>query len=386
MTCLCFSCCTQRIQPRKQVFFHRRSCTGLLKLHVWSRINTHRSPTSTTPRLTSVSEPVANTGQKTDTHSNFLFRSNTLHWASIKSQDWPLAHQQKLPEDTTNRGYLLPKLCDRRGEVSGIQRYPKRFVLPESVFHAGRRVPLLVAVCPWQHALERLEQVVESPGQDHDVVHVQKGHNHYGSITNSWKEGERKEKRADVTAAAPCDLLGLVPFPLHCGLVSCPTLLLMETAQPHITQTCHISGPQGSVSGYDLLTLREDCRNLPNLTLTQLFQVLLEEGKGIRLCLFAAPSHFLGTYVGNLILATMSPKPTFLAAAQLDSTCTTQLSTGWAESMWEIKKTFLEWVKKESMWKQLFCLNFTCAKEGWHLLILWLPGSTSAYSYEPQPK
>lgn len=83
------------------------------------------------------------------------------------------------------RGYLLPKLCDRRGEISGIQRYPKRFVLPESVFHTGRRVPLLVAVCPWQDALERLEQVVESPGQDHDVVHVQKGHNHYGSITNS---------------------------------------------------------------------------------------------------------------------------------------------------------------------------------------------------------
>lgn len=131
------------------------------------------------------------------------------------------------------RGYLLPKFCDRRGEVSGIQRYPKRFVLPESVFHAGWRVPLLVAVCPWQDTLERLEQVVESPGQDHDVVHIQKGHNHYGSITNSWQESERKEKRADVTAVAPCDLLGLVPFPLSCEVASCPTLLLMETQLNH---------------------------------------------------------------------------------------------------------------------------------------------------------
>jgi len=62
----------------------------------------------------------------------------------------PLKH----PEGTTKRGYLLPKLRDRRGEVSGIQCYPERFVLPESVFHAGRRVPLLVAVCPRQDALE----------------------------------------------------------------------------------------------------------------------------------------------------------------------------------------------------------------------------------------
>lgn len=128
----------------------------------------------------------------------------------------------KYPEGTTKRGYSLPKLRDRRGEVSGIQWYPERLVLPESVFHAGRRVPLLVAVCPGQDALERLEQVVEPPGQDHDVVHVQKGHNHYGSITNSWRE-ERNTCRCD-----RCFLLGRLVVSwswccscCHCGLVSC---------------------------------------------------------------------------------------------------------------------------------------------------------------------
>lgn len=107
------------------------------------------------------------------------------------------------PKGAMKMEYLLPELCDWRGEVSGIQWYPEGFVLPESVFHAGRRVPLLVAVCPWQDALERLEQVVESPGQDHNVVHVQKGHNHYGSITNSWQEGKKKEICTDVIHG-PC--------------------------------------------------------------------------------------------------------------------------------------------------------------------------------------
>lgn len=131
-----------------------------------------------------------------------------------------------------------------------------------------------------------------------------------------WKHNQFLERRGEKRKSGRCDSCctlcspGAGAIPTDCWLVSCPTLLLMETQLNHT----------------------------PNLTLTQLFQILLEESKGIRLCLFAAPSHFLSTYLGNLILATLSPKPTLLAAAQLDSTCTTQLSTGWAESMWEIKK------------------------------------------------
>lgn len=106
----------------------------------------------------------------------------------------------------------------------------------------------------------------------------------------------------------------------------------------------------------------EDHRNLPSVTLTQLFQVLVEGSQGIRLCLLGTPSHFLGTYVGNLILATLSPRSTFRASAQLDSPCTTQLSTVWAQSMGEKNKAFLEWVKKESEWKQLFLPQFHLCK------------------------
>lgn len=177
------------------------------------------------------------------------------------------------------RGYLLPKLCDRRGEVSGIQWYPERFVLPESVFHTGGRVPLLVAVCPWQHALERLEQVVESPGQDHDVVHIQKGHNHYGSITNSWKEGERQEKRADVTAAASPGA-GAIPTVLQACTLPYPTAD-GNSAQPHISTDL----PPSLALRAEFLAMvcwhwGEDWRNLPNLTLTQLFQVFVEVSQG----------------------------------------------------------------------------------------------------------
>lgn len=42
------------------------------------------------------------------------------------------------------------------------------------------------------------------------------------------------------------------------------------------------------------------------------------------LCLFGATSsHFLGNYVGNLILTTLIPRPASLEAAQLGSLCTT---------------------------------------------------------------
>lgn len=33
-----------------------------------------------------------------------------------------------------------------------------------------------------------LEQVVETPGQDDDVVDIQQGHDHNGGISNTWRE------------------------------------------------------------------------------------------------------------------------------------------------------------------------------------------------------
>lgn len=37
-----------------------------------------------------------------------------------------------------------------------------------------------------------LAQVVETPGQDDDVVDIQQGHDHNGGVTNTWRE-ERGE-------------------------------------------------------------------------------------------------------------------------------------------------------------------------------------------------
>lgn len=37
-----------------------------------------------------------------------------------------------------------------------------------------------------------LEQVVNTPGQDDNVVNIQQGHNHNGGVANTWK---KKKKR-----------------------------------------------------------------------------------------------------------------------------------------------------------------------------------------------
>lgn len=39
-----------------------------------------------------------------------------------------------------------------------------------------------------------LEQVVEAPGEDDDVVDVQQGHNHDGGVTDTCREEQPKEE------------------------------------------------------------------------------------------------------------------------------------------------------------------------------------------------
>lgn len=240
----CFYC--KSLLKKEQDFLQTRNCTGFLGFPVLSRLNAviHLMTSSTAPRLICLSqdgqELIAKGGETSDTWSNFHLLSNIPHGTSAKSQAWPSAYLQSIPRVPWRWGYLLPELRDRRGEVSGIQWYPECFVLPESVFHAGWRVPLLVAVCPRQDTLERLEQVVESPGQDHNVVHVQKGHNHYGSITNSWRGEEKRNMHIrDSHSFLACLVISSIwchcCFLPCCGLVSHSTTYLLDTELNSIT-------------------------------------------------------------------------------------------------------------------------------------------------------
>lgn len=68
--------------------------------------------------------------------------------------------------------YSLPELSDRGGEVGNIGCQPKGLVLADRVLHTVLCVPGLLALCPGELRLKALEQVVEAPGQDHDVVDV----------------------------------------------------------------------------------------------------------------------------------------------------------------------------------------------------------------------
>lgn len=64
----------------------------------------------------------------------------------------------------------------------------------DCVLNAVLRVPGLVAFCPWKLGLEALKEVVESPGQDHDVVDIQKRDDDNGSIADTCRQFWRKEE------------------------------------------------------------------------------------------------------------------------------------------------------------------------------------------------
>lgn len=69
--------------------------------------------------------------------------------------------------------YSLPELSDGGGKVGNIGSQPEGLVLANRVLHTVLCVPGLFAFCPGKLRLKALKQVVESPGQDHDVVDVQ---------------------------------------------------------------------------------------------------------------------------------------------------------------------------------------------------------------------
>lgn len=83
---------------------------------------------------------------------------------------------------------LLPELGDGRGEVSSICSRPECLILAEGILHAVLRVPFVVAACPGELWLKALEQVVQAPGQDHNVVDVQQRNDHNGCVADTCAE------------------------------------------------------------------------------------------------------------------------------------------------------------------------------------------------------
>lgn len=81
--------------------------------------------------------------------------------------------------------YLLPELSDGGSEVSGVCSRPECLVLAEGILHTIFCVPFVVAACPGKLWLKALEQVVQAPGQNHNVVDVQQGNDHYGCIADT---------------------------------------------------------------------------------------------------------------------------------------------------------------------------------------------------------
>lgn len=89
----------------------------------------------------------------------------------------------------------LPELGDGGGEVGGVGGQPQGLVFADGVLHAVFCVPGLLALGPGELRLETLQQVVETPGQDHDVVDVQERHDDEGRVSDACEaEGAKKGK------------------------------------------------------------------------------------------------------------------------------------------------------------------------------------------------
>lgn len=86
--------------------------------------------------------------------------------------------------------HSLPELGYRGGKVGDVGGEPQGLVSADRVLHAEFRVPGLLALGPGELRLEALEQVVEPPGQDHHVVHVQQGHDHHGGVADTCRAAE----------------------------------------------------------------------------------------------------------------------------------------------------------------------------------------------------
>lgn len=85
----------------------------------------------------------------------------------------------------SSKEYLLPELSDGGSEVSGVRSHPECLVLAEGILHTIFCVPFVVAACPGKLWLKALEQVVQAPSQNHNVVDVQQRNNHYGRIADT---------------------------------------------------------------------------------------------------------------------------------------------------------------------------------------------------------
>lgn len=107
----------------------------------------------------------------------------------------------------------LPELSDGGGEVGDVGRQPHGLVLADGVLHAAVGVPGLLAPSPGKFGLKALEQVVESPGQDHNVVDVQQRHDDKGGVANTCKGGDtREDGRGSASAREAGSLSWLLGF------------------------------------------------------------------------------------------------------------------------------------------------------------------------------
>lgn len=93
-------------------------------------------------------------------------------------------NNHSLPE-FNNRGTSIGKLLTRQVAERGVANGAVLAVVVAEDLDAVFGVPRVVAGGPGQRGIEGLYEVVETPGEYHNVVRVTEEHNHHGGVAKS---------------------------------------------------------------------------------------------------------------------------------------------------------------------------------------------------------
>lgn len=170
----------------------------------------------------------------------------------------------------------------------------------------------------------------------------------------------------------------------HCAVGLYPALpycwwKLSSTSHKHRPAT--ISGTQGWVSGYGLLTLRGGLQESTQLN-TNPAVSSFSRGKSRHQALLVCCTISLLRYLCGQPHSCHTVPQANLPGSSSAGQHLHHSVINWLGSVYvgNKKRHFLNELKRNQCESGCFCLNFTCAKEAWYLWILWLPGSISAYT------
>lgn len=106
-------------------------------------------------------------------------------------------NQNSLPELDDGWSCVCQLGTGHVADVGDVREGAVVAVLVTEGHDAVRCVPFIVTGGPGKGGVEGLDQVVEAPGQHHDVVGITEKHDHHGGVTQTWGRGQEYNMRSE---------------------------------------------------------------------------------------------------------------------------------------------------------------------------------------------